>query len=241
MLESRIPPRPPGSPSGSRFARRIRDLEGESRDAAALAELLRGNLPDFLRELEPVRLWGADRGGRIHEGVVFVAPDYAAVGSDEDSFTYRLGSMPPASSLDPSGSPCRRRRSSIGVHEQAVLRLTPQPMASGPRMRSTDYFFSTIWRSSASAEAPPRFRVGPRFERVVRLIQSSGAGALPLESGLTARCLLTKGHFLAAEGDVRIWGVGRSIERGRGSVRPEIAVPLAAIWPNYRARSWRHS
>lgn len=140
-LAGRIPPRPAGSLSGSQFALRIRNLQGETRDSAVLAELLRGNLPDFLRELEPIHLWGADRRGRIHRGVVWVTPDYVAVGSDEDFVRVPMG-LDAAWVLGRAfGFTLPTTKIVDRVHEQAKLRLGPQPMPPGPRMRSTDYFF----------------------------------------------------------------------------------------------------
>jgi len=140
-LENRIPRRLPGAASGSQFARRVRSLDGGARDRAVLAELRRGNLPDFLRELKPVRLWGKDREGRLHHGIVWVTPDYLAVGSDEDFVRVPMGLDAAASLAQSFGFTLPTQKIVDAIYEQSSLRLTPQPMAPGPRMRSTDYFF----------------------------------------------------------------------------------------------------
>ena len=139
-LKSRIPRRLPGAASGSQFARRVRSLDGAARDRAVLAELRRGNLPDFLRELKPVCLWGKDREGRLHDGVVWVTPDYLAVGSNDDFVRVPMGLDPAAALARSFGFTLPTQKIVDAIYEQSSLRLTPQPMAPGPRMRSTDYF-----------------------------------------------------------------------------------------------------
>ena len=56
-----IPPRPADAPGGSEIMARIWNLRGAERDAAILQELVRGNVPDFLRHLKPVRLTVDDK------------------------------------------------------------------------------------------------------------------------------------------------------------------------------------
>jgi hypothetical protein len=139
-LKSRIPWRLSGAASGSQFARRVRSLDGAARDRAVLAELRRGNLPDFLRELKPVHLWGKDREGRLHDGVVWVTPDYLAVGSNDDFVRVPMGLDAAAALARSFGFTLPTQKIVDAIYEQSSLRLTPQPMAPGPRMRSTDYF-----------------------------------------------------------------------------------------------------
>ncbi len=139
-LGSRWPRRSGRASSGSQFVRRLRSLEGAQRDAVVLAELLRGNLPDFLRELKPVRLWGADRGGRIHKGVVWVTPDYLSIGRNEDFVRVPMGFDAAAALARSFGFSLPTKKIVDAIHEQSTLRLRPQPMPAGPRMRSTDFF-----------------------------------------------------------------------------------------------------
>lgn len=140
-LECQFPRRLPGAASGSQFARRVRSLDGPARDRAVLAEFRRGNLPDFLRELKPVSLWGSDQEGRLHRGIVWVTPDYLAVGSNEDFVRVPVGLDAAAVLARSFGFTLPTQKIVDAIYEQSSLRLTPQPMAPGPRMRSTDYFF----------------------------------------------------------------------------------------------------
>jgi hypothetical protein len=128
--------------TGSSFADRIADLTGPPREEAFLAELSRGNLPPFLRELKPVDLSWVDRRGRLHEATIFVMPDYLAVGTNEDFLRVPLG-------LDTAKRVARQfdftlptRKMVDAIYQQSTIRLTPQPMRPGPWMTSTAYYVS---------------------------------------------------------------------------------------------------
>ena len=85
-LAKSIPARAAGALTGSAFAERVRDLAGPQRDALVRRELLAGNVPSFLRHLEPVTV----RDG-ANTLTVCVLPDYLALGSDRDFLFVPLG------------------------------------------------------------------------------------------------------------------------------------------------------
>jgi hypothetical protein len=80
-----LPPRPGDAPGGSEIVRDIQDLDVEAREERLYAEVARGNVPSWLRELRRVEVTG-QVGGRERRVTVWVAPDYLAVGSDDDFF-----------------------------------------------------------------------------------------------------------------------------------------------------------
>lgn len=59
-------------------------MTGPERQAKATDELLRGNVPDFLRKLKPVYLACRSPPGKMITALIWVSPDYLAIGSDED-------------------------------------------------------------------------------------------------------------------------------------------------------------
>jgi hypothetical protein len=71
--------------SGSEFARRVAMLDLGERDREVYAQVMAGNVPDFLRRLCPVPARSVVEG-RINSGTYYVTPDYLAVGSDDDYF-----------------------------------------------------------------------------------------------------------------------------------------------------------
>jgi len=80
-----LPPRAPNALSGSEFARRVATLDLGERDREVYAQVMAGNVPDFLRRLCPVPARSVVEG-RINSGTYYVTPDYLAVGSDDDYF-----------------------------------------------------------------------------------------------------------------------------------------------------------
>ena len=61
-----LPPRPADAPTGSQFARQIDGQDRGEREAAIQKEILRGNVPEFLRSLVPIALEAADAQGNKH-------------------------------------------------------------------------------------------------------------------------------------------------------------------------------
>lgn len=79
-----IPARPAGAVGGAAFLKRIESLDPAVREQAIAGEILRGNIPDFLRTFQTVELAAKDAAGHEQKVVVEAMPDYLAVGSDED-------------------------------------------------------------------------------------------------------------------------------------------------------------
>lgn len=138
LVES-IPSRPPDAVGGAEFARRIGNLGGEEREAAIVAEVTRGNIPDFLRRLQPVQLT-VKRGARLLTATAWVTPDYLAVGSDLDFVRVPVDLYSAETIAKAFGMALPTRKIVDAVYAQSALRLRPQPMKPGPQMTSTDYF-----------------------------------------------------------------------------------------------------
>jgi hypothetical protein len=89
-VASPLPARPDGAtaaegfPTGSEFMAQIMDKRGAAREAAILAELQKGNIPDFLRQFKMIEVPFTAKDGSTHNMIVSVMPDYLAIGSDED-------------------------------------------------------------------------------------------------------------------------------------------------------------
>ena len=79
------PARSNSAPSGSEFAQAIQSLEPQQREDAILSEAVAGNVPSFLRRFRPVSVTNVFNG-KTNVATFFVAPDYFAIGSDEDYF-----------------------------------------------------------------------------------------------------------------------------------------------------------
>ncbi len=130
-----IPPRPPSAPAGSEFIRGTAGMTQAEREQAILAQLSAGNIPDFLRQLRPVELSRTSGGGGT--ATIWVMPDYLAIGSDRDYVRVPVDRLTAATMARRFGFVLPTCKIVDAIHEQAELRLTPQPMKPGPEMRSS--------------------------------------------------------------------------------------------------------
>lgn len=154
-----IPGRRSRAPSGSAVMDEVLALGGGARDAVLADHILAGNIPSFLRDLQPVSMAGQSPEGRAIEVTICVTPDYLAVGSDRDYVRTPLGLPAAARIADRLGLFLPTPRMVDAIYAQAGLRLAPSPMAPTSAMSSTNYF----WRHNGIVEeqgAPLGWRPG---------------------------------------------------------------------------------
>jgi hypothetical protein len=139
-LTHRIPARPATALGGRAFTEQIRGLDGDERETRIQYELLSGNIPNFLRRLVPVTMHQSGTGGPAVDIVLCVAPDYLAIGSDEDFLLIpvRLGTA--LRMAEAYGFVLPTPLIADAVYAQARARFVPQPLPASDQMRSTDYY-----------------------------------------------------------------------------------------------------
>ncbi len=135
-----IPPRPPSAPVGSEFIRGTAGMTRAEREQAILAQLSAGNVPDFLRRLRPVELSRTSGSGGT--ATIWVMPDYLAIGSDRDFVRVPVDRLTAATVARRFGFVLPTRKIVDAIHQQAELRLTPQPMKPGPEMTSSAFYLA---------------------------------------------------------------------------------------------------
>ena len=139
-IVSEIPERPSTAPTGSEFARRVSAMSESDREAAIETELLSGNLPAFLRKAVPITMSGKLPEGRITRITVCSLVDYLAIGTDRD-FLYVPMRLETALILaDRFHATLPTDRMVDAIYDQAIVKLSPQPLPAGPEMRSTAYY-----------------------------------------------------------------------------------------------------
>lgn len=120
-----LPARSADAWGGAAIVRHIAPLDRAAREEFILAEVRRGNVPDFWRRFATVPVAG---------GSIEVAPDYLAVGSDDDHFLAPLtdhGAQRVAEALD-CVLPTRKMVDLIW--RAAPLKLEPRPIAPSDAM-----------------------------------------------------------------------------------------------------------
>lgn len=135
-----MPSRPRGAEAGSTVISHLTSSGGRERDNAITAEVLRGNMPDFLRNLVPVSFDGTDAQGRPTRITICVTPDYLAVGSNRDFVRVPLG-LPAAMRIaERFDMVLPTTRMVDEIYRQAQVHLSPRPMDPTSAMVTTGYF-----------------------------------------------------------------------------------------------------
>jgi hypothetical protein len=130
-----LPPRQPTAPTGTSFARSIATLPLEEREARILAELKAGNVPPFLRKFVPVSV----AAGPV-KATYYVAPDYLAIGSDDDYFLTPLTPHTAQAIADQLACVLPTPKMVDDIYVQATVKLTPAPIPPSPAMTTVDVF-----------------------------------------------------------------------------------------------------
>ncbi|MFO0950305.1 MAG: hypothetical protein U0835_03980 [Isosphaeraceae bacterium] len=127
-----LPARPASALKGSEVARAVETLPLAAREKRFVAENEAGNVPESLRTLVPVR--ASDRV------TFFAAPDYLAVGSDEDFFLVPLSPSTAQEVADRLGCALPTPRMVDDIYKQAALKLSPEPIPPSPAMTTVPVF-----------------------------------------------------------------------------------------------------
>jgi hypothetical protein len=126
--DARIPDRPRDAAGGAAFIEQLQALDRQARDAAILAELQRGNLPAFLRRLQPVRIAWQDVAGVTHRATIQVMPDVLAIGSDRDFVRMPMNPLTAQAFCDAFGFALPTRKLVDETWRAARRKLWPQPL-----------------------------------------------------------------------------------------------------------------
>lgn len=135
-----LPPRPADAVSGSEFLARTQGMSRAEREEAIAQEILRGNVPDFLREGRPVTVTGRGADGQTHTAELSVAPDYLAIGSDDDFVRIPMTPATAQRIADATGASLPTSRMVDEIHRGAEAHLTPQPIPPSAQMMSNGYY-----------------------------------------------------------------------------------------------------
>ena len=140
QLTRAIPARAAQDLTGSQFAQYVSKMNSEQREETILEEISKGNLPEFLRRLVPVKLQCELTNGQSLTATIFVTPDYLAIGSDSDFLRIPMNLHTATAIAERFGFILPTRKMVDAIYMQSRYHLTPQPLPAGPQMRSTEYY-----------------------------------------------------------------------------------------------------
>ncbi|MBX7246719.1 MAG: DUF1343 domain-containing protein [Candidatus Sumerlaeaceae bacterium] len=135
-----LPPRPAGAMMGTQFKDVITSLPRDEREDRIYEEIVRGNIPDFLRKLKPVTT-STVIGGRKHTVEFFVTPDYMAIGSDKDYFRIPMTPILAQQVADLTRCALPTRKMVDAIYTAATCKLAPSPIPPGPQMITVPVFW----------------------------------------------------------------------------------------------------
>jgi hypothetical protein len=130
-----LPPRPETALTGIAFAESISTLSLPERERNVIEAVKSGNVPSFLRKLVPVTVKnGTDTA------TYFVAPDYVAIGSDDDYFLTPLSPATAQAIAERLGCSLPTTRMVDDIYAQATIKLTPAPIPPSAAMTTVPVF-----------------------------------------------------------------------------------------------------
>lgn len=175
-----IPPRPDDAIGGHALMDRVAGLNREQREEQIAAELLHGNLPEFLRQYKTIDITATLADGKVHTAELGVMPDYLAVGSDADFVRVPLTPMAACKVADAFGCLLPTRKIVDEIYRQAGLKLDPQPLTEQREAVATFVQHNTIIEQQRRGHALGELIAGMKKDLVLtpRLIDSPGRVAI---------------------------------------------------------------
>ena len=123
-----IPPRPADAMAGRAFMKSVADLPTAERDEAIRKELLRGNVPDFMRHFVAIHTRSKIADDSEMSAMYEVSPDYLCVGSDDDFVRVPVTPMTAQTVADAFGCVLPTRKMVDDIYDQAPVKLAPLPL-----------------------------------------------------------------------------------------------------------------
>lgn len=135
-----IPQRSAHAGGASEFIDAVAAMNEQERDRAIRGELMAGNIPRFLRNVQPVSLRTHLPGGDVVRLTLCVLADYLSIGSDDDFLLVPMGLATALTVAAGFGFTLPTRRIVNLIYNQSKVHMTPQPLSAGDQMRTTHYY-----------------------------------------------------------------------------------------------------
>lgn len=122
-------PKNASSLTGSAFYQQANAMLWKQRDSLAVAEILKGNIPSFLRLFIPVKTSFTDSAtGHNYTATFYAAPDYLSIGNDDD--WARIPLTPMAAQIIADSFDCflPTRKMVNDIYKSASIKLEPVPL-----------------------------------------------------------------------------------------------------------------
>jgi hypothetical protein len=205
-----LPPRPPGALTGSQFTEKITSLDLPQREKEILAQIISGDVPNFIRKLCPISITNTSNG-ITNRATYYVTADYFAVGSDEDYFLTPISPNTAQKIADATACSLPTRKMVDDIYAAAPVKLAPSPI-----------------RPSAAMTTVPVFS---NHNAIVRTQRAEYLKAFPLGALVAGhqKDLVISANLVSAPGKVAIYGWHQT----NGAPIQPLYLGHAATWVDY--------
>jgi hypothetical protein len=162
-----LPKRPADALGGKEFFKTLDKLTPTEREEAIAMEVLRGNIPEFLRTFQKVTVKTTDKAGKEHTAVIEVMPDYLAVGSDTDFVRVPMTPQTASRIADAFGCALPTRKIVDEVYRASTVKLEPKPMTENRESPATFLQHNAIIEKQRAGEKLGELVVGVKKDVVI--------------------------------------------------------------------------
>ena len=134
-----LPARDKHALDGTDFAQKISALDLAAREKIITDEIFAGNVPTFLRQFSAVTVTNVS-AGLTNVATFFAAPDYLAIGSDENYLLIPISPNTAQRIADSVGCVLPTRKMVDEIYAAAAVKLTPSLIPPSPAMTTVPVF-----------------------------------------------------------------------------------------------------
>ena len=205
-----LPSRPTKAPTGTQFIDKIAPLDLPQRENEIFAQIISGNVPNFLLTLCSISITNTSNGV-TNRATYYITPDYLAVGSDEDYFLTPISPNTAQKIADATACSLPTRKMVDDIYAAAPVKLAPSP----------------IRPSSAMTTVP----VFSNHNAIVRTQRAEYLKAFPLGALVAGhqKDLVISAKLVSAPGKVAIYGWHQT----NGAPIQPLYLGHAATWVDY--------
>ncbi|MFH2030386.1 MAG: hypothetical protein ABIJ40_07110 [Bacteroidota bacterium] len=120
-----IPDRPADAMTGSAFMKLVENMSFSDREERIYQEISKGNIPDFLRSLVPIKRTFNDLTGTSHTVSYEVMPDYLSIGSNDDYCRIPMGPITAQKAANLFGAVMPTKKLVDNIYIESEIKLAP--------------------------------------------------------------------------------------------------------------------
>ncbi len=139
---------------GDAFYKQAAAMKWKERDSLAVSEILRGNIPAFLKKFVRINTQITTHDGKVVKAFYYVMPDYLSIGTNDDFARIPLTPMAAQQIADSFHCFLPTRKIVNDIYDQAKVKLEPVPMYA---FRDSSV---TMWHHTLIVEGQRKGRKG---------------------------------------------------------------------------------